>query len=144
MKRVVLLSIALIFAFACGKDDQTLTGTKEVQIIISDPTSGPLRVTADPDPATINRGEAVKWQIVYKAGPPLDAVVIDGFKTSGGVTDPFGSGSTFTFGYMGSSSSGPSESSGPPVKGGDFKYNVTVTVAGSAPVKFDPRLIVNY
>jgi hypothetical protein len=144
MKRVLLLSIALVFAFACEKGDDRVTATKDVQIIISDPTSGPLQVTADPDPAKIDRGEAVKWQIVYKAGPPLDGVVIDGFQTSSGVTDPFGNGSTFTFGYMGSSSSGPSESSGAPVKGGDFKYNVTVTVSGSAPVKFDPRLIVNY
>ncbi|HEX5734196.1 MAG TPA: hypothetical protein VF131_15285 [Blastocatellia bacterium] len=144
MKRVVLLSIALVFAFACATSDERVTGTKEVQIIISDPTSGPLRVTADPDPATIVRGEAVKWLIVYKAGPPLDGVVIDGFQTTSGASDPFGNGSTFTFGYMGSSSSGPSESSGAPVKGGNFKYNVTVTVSGSDPVKFDPRLIVNY
>ena len=144
MKRVVLLSIALVFAFACEKGEDRITSTKEVQIIISDPTTGPLQVTADPDPATINRGEAVKWLLVYKSGPPLDGVVIDGFKTSSGATDPFGNGSRFTFGYAGSGPTGPSDSSPPPVKGGDFKYNVTVTVAGSDPVKFDPRLIVNY
>ncbi|HJQ70370.1 MAG TPA: hypothetical protein VKA70_15440 [Blastocatellia bacterium] len=144
MKRVVLLSIALVFAFACEKGDDRVTGTKNVQIIISDPTSGPLRVTADPDPAKIDRGEAVNWQIVYKSGPPLDTVVIDGFQAASGATDPFGNGSTFTFGYMGPSSSGPSETSGAPVKGGDFKYNITVTVSGMGTTKFDPRLIVNY
>ena len=144
MKRVVLLSIALVFAFACAREPEKVTTTREVQIIISDPTAGPLQMRADPDPATINRGEGVKWLIVYKSGPPLDGVIIDGFQTSSGASDPFGDGSSYSFGYMGSSSSGPTETSGPPVKGGDFKYNVTVTVSGSAPVKFDPRLIVNY
>ena len=146
MKRAILLSLALAFAYACGEDKNAnrVTATKEVQIVISDPSAGPLMVTADPDPATINRGEEVKWQIVYKAGPPLDSVVIDGFKDAKGATDPFGNGSRFTFGYLGSGPSGPTENSGPPVKGGDFKYNVTVTVSGSAPVRFDPRLIVNY
>ncbi len=144
MKRVVLLSIALVFAFACAKGDDKITGTRDVQIIISDPTSGPLRVTAEPDPATIDKGEVVHWHLVYKSGPPLEAVVINGFQTASGATDPFGNGSRFTFGYLGSGPSGPSETSGQPVKGGDFKYNVTVTVAGSDPVKFDPRLIVNY
>ena len=144
MKRVVLLSIALVFAFACEKGLDKVTTTKDVQIIISDPTAGPLQVRADPDPATINKGEGVKWMIVYKSGPPLDSVVIDGFQTTSGATDPFGNGSRFSFGYMGSSPTGPSDSSGPPVKGGDFKYSVTVTVSGSPSIKFDPRLIVNY
>jgi hypothetical protein len=144
MKRVVLLSIALALTFACKPGPETLTGSKEVQIIISNPLDGPLRATADPDPATIVKGESVKWTIVYKAGPPLGSVVIDGFKDAKGGTDPFGNGSIFTFGYLGSGPSGPTQTSGQPVKGGDFKYNITVTVAGSDPVLFDPRLIVNY
>jgi hypothetical protein len=145
MKRVILFSIVLALAFACGKDKDSLRGeTKEVQIIISDPSAGPLQMTARPDPATIGRDGAVKWQIVYKTGPQLDSVIIDGFKDPKGATDPFDGGSRFVFTYLGSGSSGPSQTSGPPNKGGDFKYNVTVTVAGSAPVVFDPRLIVNY
>ena len=146
MKRVVLLSLALAFAYACGGDN-TMNGktvTKEVQIIISDPSSGPLTVTADPDPATIGRDGVVKWQLIYKAGPPLDSVVIDGFKDASGATDPFSGGSKFVFGYLGSGPSGPSQTSTLTNKEGDFKYNVTVTVAGSAPVLVDPRLIVNY
>ena len=144
MKRIVLLSIALALTFACSPQPETLSGTKAVQIIISDPTAGPLQVKADPDPATIVRGEAVKWEIVYEAGPPLDSVVIDGFKDERGATDPFGNGSKFTFGYMDPGPNEPTQSSGPPVKGGNFKYNITVTVSGGKPVLFDPRLIVNY
>jgi hypothetical protein len=144
MKRVVLLSIALALTFACKPEPEKLSGSKEAQIIISNPLDGPLRVYADPDPVTIVKGESVKWTIVYKAGPPLGSVVIDGFKDPSGASDPFGNGSRFAFGYVGSGPSGPTESSGPPVKGGDFKYNVTVTVAGREPVLFDPRLIVNY
>jgi hypothetical protein len=144
MKRVVLISIALALTFACKPQQDLTPGTKEVQITISDPTAGPLRVTAVPDIATIDRDEVVKWTLVYKAGPPLDSVILDGFKDPKGASDPFGNGSKFTFGYLGSGPSGPTQSSGSPVKGGDFKYNITVTVAGSDPVLFDPRLIVNY
>jgi hypothetical protein len=144
MKRAVLLCLALAFAYACNGDKNIDGVTKEVQIIISDPTAGPLQVTADPDPATIGRDGVVKWQLVYKAGPPLDSVVIDGFKDAKGATDPFDGGSRFVFGYLGSGPSGPSQTSGLPNKGGDFKYNVTVTVSGSTPVLVDPRLIVNY
>ncbi len=148
MKRAILLSLVLAFAYSCGRNDMNGKRepgtTKEVKIIISDPTTGPLKVTADPDPATIGRDGVVKWQLVYKSGPPLDSVVIDGFKSASGATDPFEGGSTFTFGYVASGTSEPSETSSLPNKGGDFKYNVTVTIAGGAPVLFDPRLIVNY
>ena len=144
MKRAVLLSLILIFANACNGDKPLVKNTKEVQIIISDPTAGPLTVTADPDPATIGRDGAVKWLLVYKAGPMLDSVVIDGFQTASGASDPFGDGSRFVFTGLSSGPSGPSQTSNLPNKGGDFKYNVTVTVSGSAPVLVDPRLIVNY
>lgn len=146
MKRAVLLSLALAFAYSCGGNNN-MNGNripKEVQIIISDPTAGPLTVTADPDPATIGRDGVVKWQLVYKAGPMLDTVVIDGFKDAKGATDPFDGGSKFVFTGLGSGPSGPTQTSGLPNKGGDFKYNVTVTVSGGSPVLFDPRLIVNY
>jgi hypothetical protein len=142
MKRAILLSLALAFAYSCGGNN--MRATKEVQIIISDPTAGPLTVTADPDPATIGRDGVVKWQLIYKAGPTLASVVIDGFKAASGATDPFEGGSTFTFINVTSGTSMPSQTSSLPNKGGDFKYNVTVTVAGSAPILVDPRLIVNY
>ena len=148
MKRAILISLALAFACACG-GDKNMNATrepssKEVQIIISNPAAGPIKVTADPDPATIGRDGVVKWTLIYKAGPALDSVVIDGFKDAKGATDPFDGGSTFTFGYVASGTSEPTQTSGLPNKGGDFKYNVTVTVAGQPPVLVDPRLIVNY
>jgi hypothetical protein len=99
---------------------------------------------AYPDPATIGRDGAVKWQIVYKSGPQLETVVIDGFRDPKGPTDPFEGGSRFVFNYLVPAPTGPVQTSSAPNKGGDFKYNVTVTIAGSAPVVFDPRLIVNY
>ena len=147
MKRAFLLSLVLAFAYSCGGDND-MSGKrvpKDVKIIISDPSTGPLTVTAEPDPATIDRDGVVIWQLVYKSGPVLDSVVIDGFKdASTGATDPFSGGSSFVFTAVSSGSTQPSQTSSLPNKGGDFKYNVTVTVAGGAPVLVDPRLIVNY
>jgi hypothetical protein len=159
MKRALLVMLAVSFALtvACdgGKNPKqdfsslAALNVKTIAIIID---ASANRITAVPDSVMIaNNRERIQWVILNTGAQGVTDVVIDHFERtapSGHASDhdPFG-GSRFSSGAINPGDLSDSQMSNKAVaeaRGGNFKYNVTVTRAdGTKMPVLDPVLIVD-
>lgn len=161
MKRVLvtLLGLSLMFVFACKRPGHVKTqliartGEKTVTIAISDNGSGGYTLEASlPNKAYLKKGQhRVHWIVINNTQVAIvNSVVIDGFHDSGSHTDPFegtAEDQKFEFPTIGvgdeSSMTSNKAKRFPPGAEREFKYKVTVRIAGvGTPITVDPVVVV--
>jgi hypothetical protein len=159
MKKVLiaLQILSLVFVFACKRPGHVTTalkapGHKTVTIAISDDGSGGYIVEASvPNKAYLKKGQKVHWIVINNTeAATVSTTLIDSFLDQAGHTDPFEgtpANQKFTFPAIGPGAESKQTSNKaktfPPGDPRQFKYKVTVTIAGVAkPISVDPVVIV--